>query len=116
MKVSYKWLQEYIEDKLPEPKVVADALTMHSFEIEEIVDKDGDSIIDVKILPNRAHDCLSHYGIASEVCSVLNLKRKDLLPKENISVTDKISLNISTKHCSRQIFVLVNGVKENESP
>ncbi|HRH26697.1 MAG TPA: phenylalanine--tRNA ligase subunit beta [Parcubacteria group bacterium] len=116
MKVSYKWLQEYIEDKLPEPKVVADALTMHSFEIEEIVEKDGDSIIDVKILPNRAHDCLSHYGIASEICSVLNLKRKDLLTEENIPITDKISLNISTKNCSRQIFILVNDVKVNESP
>lgn len=116
MKVSYNWLQEYIEDKLPEPKVVADALTMHSFEIEEIVEKNGDSIIDVKILPNRAHDCLSHYGIASEVCSVLNLKRKDLLKQEKISTTDKISLDISTKNCSRQIFVLVSGVKVNESP
>ena len=116
MKVSYNWLQEYIEDKLPSAKEVADALTMHSFEIEEIVEKEGDSIIDVKILPNRAHDCLSHYGIASEVCSVLDLKRTELLTQEKIQVTDKISLDISTKNCSRQIFVLVNNVEVKESP
>lgn len=116
MKVSYNWLQEYIEDKLPSAKEVADALTMHSFEIEEIVEKDGDSIIDVKILPNRAHDCLSHYGIASEICSVLDLKRKELLPRSAIEKTDKLSVDIDTKTCGRQIFVLVNNVEVKESP
>ncbi len=116
MKISYNWIQEYIEDKLPPAKEVAEALTMHSFEIEEILEKDGDSIIDVKILPNRAHDCLSHYGVASEVASVLNLKRKDLLEQVKPNPTDKIHLEINTKGCSRQIFVLVSGVKVSESP
>lgn len=116
MKISYNWIQQYIEDKLPPAKEVAEALTMHSFEIEEILEKDGDSIIDVKILPNRAHDCLSHYGVASEVASVLNLKRKDLMEQVKPNPTDKIHLEINTKGCSRQIFVLVSGVKVSESP
>lgn len=116
MKISYNWIQQYIEDKLPPAKEVAEALTMHSFEIEEILEKDGDSIIDVKILPNRAHDCLSHYGVASEVASVLNLKRKDLIEQVKPNPTDKIHLEINTKGCSRQIFVLVSGVKVSESP
>ncbi|KND50206.1 MAG: phenylalanyl-tRNA synthetase beta chain [Parcubacteria bacterium C7867-003] len=116
MKVSYKWLQEYIEDKLPAVEAVVEALTMHSFEIEGVEEHGDDKILDVKILPNRAHDCLSHYGVASEVASVLNLKRKELLPKVSLPVTDKISLNINTKSCSRQMFVLVTGVKVTESP
>jgi phenylalanyl-tRNA synthetase beta chain len=116
MKISYNWIQEYIEDKLPAVETVVEALTMHSFEIEGVEDHGNDKILDVKILPNRAHDCLSHYGVASEVASVLNLKRKELLPKANIPVTDQISLNINTKSCSRQMFVLVTGVKVSESP
>ena len=116
MKISYNWLQEYIEDKLPAVEAVVEALTMHSFEIEGVEEHGDDKIMDVKILPNRAHDCLSHYGVASEVASVLNLKRKELLPKVSLPVTDKINLNISTKSCSRQMFVLVTGVKVTESP
>ncbi len=116
MKISYNWLQEYIEDKLPAVETVVEALTMHSFEIEGVEEHGDDKIMDVKILPNRAHDCLSHYGVASEVASVLNLKRKELLPKVSLPVTDKINLNISTKSCSRQMFVLVTGVKVTESP
>jgi phenylalanyl-tRNA synthetase beta chain len=116
MKISYNWIQEYIEDKLPAVETVVEALTMHSFEIEGVEDHGNDKILDVKILPNRAHDCLSHYGVASEVASVLNLKRKELLPKANIPVTDQISLNINTKSCSRQMFVLVTGIKVSESP
>lgn len=116
MKVSYNWLQEYIDNNLPEVTEVARALTMHSFEIEGVEDFDSDKVIDVKVLPNRAHDCLSHYGIASELSSVLNLKRKELLPQVSLEKTDKINLNISTKSCSRQMMVLVTGVKPTESP
>lgn len=116
MKISYNWIQEYIEETLPPVETVVEALTMHSFEIEGVEEHGDDKIMDVKILPNRAHDCLSHYGVSSEVASVLNLKRKELLPKITIPTTDKISLNINTKGCSRQMFVLVNGVKVTESP
>lgn len=60
MKVSYKWLQEYIEDEMPAVETVVDALTMHSFEMEGVEDMGGDKVLDVKVLPNRSHDCLSH--------------------------------------------------------
>ncbi len=116
MKISYNWIQEYIEDKLPSVETVVEALTMHSFEIEGVENHGEDKILDVKILPNRAHDCLSHFGVASEVASVLNLKRKDLLPQVTLPTTDKLSVNINTKSCSRQMFVLVTGVKVTESP
>jgi phenylalanyl-tRNA synthetase beta chain len=116
MKVSYNWLQEYIDDKLPEASTVAEALTMHSFEIEGMENEGDDKVIDVKVLPNRAHDCLSHYGVASEVASVLKLKRKELLPKVEIPRTDKIMLFVNTKTCSRQQMILIKGVKVAESP
>lgn len=123
MKVSYKWLQDYIEESLPPVEEVVEALTMHSFEIEGVEDlpaqagKDGDSILDVKVLPNRAHDCLSHYGIASEICSVMNLKRKELLPKAEFAKTDKIkSLSLDTKLSNRALMVYISNLSVGESP
>jgi len=116
MKVSYKWLQEYIEETLPPVEKVADALTMHSFEIEGIESCGDDNILDVKILPNRSHDCLSHYGIASEIASVLNFKRKELLPVFEIPRTSNIKVSIDTKLCTRAVFVHIEGLKIGESP
>ena len=46
---------------------------MHAFEIEEIVEVAGDMVLDVKVLPNRAHDCLSHYGLAKEVSTICGI-------------------------------------------
>ena len=69
MKVSLKWLQTYFDAPLPPAEQIADALTFHAFEIEEI---QGD-MLDVKVLPNRAADCLSHRGIAKELSAILDI-------------------------------------------
>ncbi len=116
MKVSYKWLQEYIEEELPPVSKTVDALTMHSFEIEGVEEIEGDSILDVKILPNRSHDCLSHYGIASELASVMGLTRKELLPPVAVPDIEKIKINIETNACSRAMMVLIKDLKIGESP
>lgn len=116
MKVSYKWLQEYIEDEMPTVETVVDALTMHSFEIEGVEDMGDDKVLDVKVLPNRSHDCLSHYGIASEIASVCGLKRKELLPMVEIPKTEEIKLSINTKNCDRQVMILIKDVKVSDSP
>ena len=72
MKVPYTWLQSYFETPLPSIEKLADAFTFHSFEIEGI---EGD-VIDVKILPDRAHYCLSQKGIALEASVLLGIPRK----------------------------------------
>lgn len=116
MKVSYNWLQDFIKDKLPTVEHVVEALTMQSFEIEGVEEAAEDKILDVKVLPNRSHDCLSHYGIASELCAVLNLKRKELIAPVSIPVTDKIKLSLDTKFATRAMMVLVTGVTATDSP
>ncbi|KND48196.1 MAG: phenylalanyl-tRNA synthetase beta chain [Parcubacteria bacterium C7867-006] len=116
MKVSYKWLQEYIENELPPVERVVEALTMHSFEIEGVEDFGDDKILDVKVLPNRTHDCLSHYGIASEIASVCDLKRKPLLSKQDFPKTEDIKLSINTKLCVRAVMILIKDVEVDESP
>ena len=85
MKISYNWLQSFFDPpshkasegqgkKLPKPEKLADLLTMHSFEVEEVGKRGDDYILDIDILPNRAHDCLSHLGVARECAALLKLK------------------------------------------
>jgi len=73
MRVSYDWFQSLIGKKIPEPAKLADLLTMHSFETELVGKKGKDYLLDVDILPNRAHDCLSHIGVAKEIAALLKI-------------------------------------------
>lgn len=69
---SYNWLQEYIGKKLPEVKKLADILTLHSFEVESVTKAATDYILEIDVLPNRAHDALGHIGMAREIAALLN--------------------------------------------
>ncbi len=119
MIVSYKLLQAYFLKKLPKPEVIADALTFHAFEIEGMEIKGDDTAIDVKVLPNRAHDCLSHHGIAREVAAVLDIPIEKLpspkWPKAS-PVASKLSVTVSDKRALRYIGLVIDGVKVGESP
>src|SRR3989344_4138738 len=69
MKISRNWLQTFFKDPLPEAQALADALTFHVFEVESV----ENDVLDVKVTPNRGHDCLSHRGIAKELSAILKL-------------------------------------------
>ena len=64
MLISKKWLQSYFVQELPSAQEIADILMMHSFEIEGVSQVSDDWVIDIDVLPNRAHDCLCHQGVA----------------------------------------------------
>ncbi len=119
MIISYKLLQLYFDKKLPKPEVVADALTFHAFEIESIEQKSGDTLIDVKVLPNRAHDCLSHRGVAGEVSAILNIPLKKL-PAPKLGKASKtapaLRVEIKDKRCTRYLGLIIDGVKVTPSP
>jgi phenylalanyl-tRNA synthetase beta chain len=74
MLFSYNWLKEYIQGEMPSPEKLEELLTMHSFEIEEVKRKGSDYIFDIDVLPNRAHDALSHTGMAREICAITGKK------------------------------------------
>lgn len=121
MKISYNWLQDYFEEKLPEPERVGSLLTMHSFEIDSISSFEGDTIYDIKVLPDRAHDCMSHYGIARELGILLPLAPKLLeleLKGESDFETEKIvHVHIeNTEKCRRAMKRVVRGIKVAPSP
>jgi phenylalanyl-tRNA synthetase beta chain len=81
MKVSRAWLQTYFDKPIPPANKLAELFTFHSFEVEGVEKMAfDDTVLDVKILPDRAHYCLSHRGVAEEisVLTKLSLKKADL--------------------------------------
>src|SRR3989344_3893237 len=117
MKISREWLQTFFEKPMPEAQALADALTFHAFEIESI----ENDVLDVKVTPNRGHDCLSHRGIAKELSAILHLKLvpypygiKDttLEPK-----TDALKVSVENAQlCPRFSAAVIKGVKVGPSP
>ncbi|HUY05386.1 MAG TPA: phenylalanine--tRNA ligase subunit beta [Candidatus Paceibacterota bacterium] len=116
MKVSLTWLQKYFDTPLPGADAIADAFTFHAFEIEEMK---GD-LMDVKVLPNRAADCLSHRGIAKELSAILDVPLKHDPLRDPLSAfpqADALTVEIEDpKKCSRYMGALVKGVSVGPSP
>ncbi len=120
MKVSRAWLQTYFTEELPSAEEIADVLTYHAFEIEEIQTVGNDSVIDVKVLPDRAPDCLSHRGIARELATLLSLRLKRDPLREALPSWDTIpsfTIDLSeTTHTTRYMAALIRGVSIKPSP
>ncbi|MFQ5661658.1 MAG: hypothetical protein ACE5F2_00165 [Candidatus Paceibacteria bacterium] len=81
MQASYKKLQEYFDEKLPEPGKLAELLTFHSYEVENIAEKDGDYIFDIDVLPNRQGDSSDEAGVAREISAILDISLGSKAPK-----------------------------------
>lgn len=123
MKISYNWLQSFSQKKLPSPEKLADLLTMHSFESEVSGKLGSDIILDIEVLPNRAHDCLSHQGIAREIAVILKypFKQTDYGRKIKESSKEKASqfvkIEVKDKQlCPRYTARVINNVKVSSSP
>ncbi|MBP6949200.1 MAG: C40 family peptidase [Candidatus Pacebacteria bacterium] len=122
MKFSKNWLQDYIDETLPSNEVIADTLNKKAFEVEEVITLDDDTVFDIKILPNRAHDALGHHGMAYELCSCFGFTFKpDIRDKENDTFLNKhiptVVINIENeKACTRFMSVQIDGVTVGESP
>ena len=116
MKISYNWLQNYFEEKLPSPLDVAQGIIFHSFEVEEVEKVGDDTVFDIKILPDRAHDCLSHWGIAKEVSMIFNLPIKDIKYEVPKSHPTKLIKRIETPLCRRYMGRVIRNIKIGPSP
>lgn len=127
MLISYKWLQTYFEEKLPEAEKIAELLNFHAFEVEGIKAWDTDEILDVKVLADRACYALSHRGVAGEIAATLNLKLKRGVNKENVGgvlLTPRFNKILKIPEieikkpalCARYIGWRVEGVEIGKSP
>jgi len=118
MKISYNWLKSYIPE-VPSPEKIANAFIYHLCEVESLEKMpDGDVIFDIKILPNRAHDLLSHQGVARELASLLNIKFVDQTPLYKILKAQSTDLKIEIKSdaCRRYMGRIVRNIKIGPSP
>ncbi|MCF7835816.1 MAG: phenylalanine--tRNA ligase subunit beta [Candidatus Marinimicrobia bacterium] len=121
MKFSYEWLQSYFDEELPEPKKLADLLSLHSFEVEDVKKIENDTILDLDILPNRVADCSSHLGIAREISAILNyelrIKNYELGNDSELKTKDFVEIKVQDeKLCPRYMATLIKGVSIGESP
>lgn len=122
MKISYNWLQDYFVDILPVPEKLAELFTVHLCEVEDVEEKNGDTIFDLKILPDRAHYLLSHLGVAREVSVLTGTALKPqtgILPKHNTISEDLTGIKIDIKDtvlCRRYIAQTLTGLKVQASP
>ena len=120
MKFSYDWLKELSGTKIKSDKL-AELLTLHSFEVKNIEKKMGDWILDIDVLPNRAHDCFSHMGVAREIAILSNSKlqipnhRQITNPK--LQTSDFVNVDVRNKNlCSRYTARAVTNIKVGPSP
>lgn len=121
MKFSKAWLQDYIVEALPSDAVIADTLNKKAFEVEEVISLDGDTVFDIKVLPNRAHDALGHHGMAYELCSCFGFTFKKNDHDKVLDFVDKHSEMVSVaiddeKACTRFMSMRIDGVTVGESP
>ncbi len=126
MKVSRQWLQNFFDAPLPDVVALSDALTFHAFEIDGTDEIGGsqtsarDQVLDVKVTPNRGHDCLSHRGIAKELSAILKLPLKNdpfALVFDISNTSNEITVKIEDSNlCKRYIAGYIKGVKVGPSP
>ncbi len=120
MKVSTLWLSKFFDAPLPNAELIANELTFHAFEIDGIEQKGGDFVLDVKVTPNRGHDCLSHRGIAKELSAILKLPlAHDPFAVQPVltPVAAEVAVTIEEPgQCSRYIAGHITGVKVGPSP
>ncbi len=120
---SYNWLKDYIKGKLPPAEKVVEALTMHSFEVEDFKKEKKDFVFDVDILPDRAHDCLCYAGLARELGASLKketvgydtLKKEKLIKEKGDLKPIKVEIK-KTSLVPRYSGLLIENIKVKESP
>ena len=121
MKISYDWLQSFFQKKLPNPEKLADLLTKHSFETEFVRQIGNDYLLDVDVLPNRAHDCLSHLGVAREIAAFTNSKfqipNSKKIQNSKFKIQNFLKVKVEDKKdCPRYTARGVIDVKVDSSP
>ncbi len=121
MKFSKSWLQDYIVEKLPEDGVIADTLNKKAFEVEEVITLSNDTVFDIKVLPNRAHDALGHHGMAYELCSCFGFTFKKDPRNKVLEFTDKHIASPAVviddeKSCTRFLSMRIDNVTVGDSP
>ncbi len=117
MKVYTEILKQFVPD-LPDTKTLQAVLTSHAFEVEEVVPQEVGDVIDLKVLPDRAHDALSHRGIAREIAthtekSFFALPSSELTPDNAVA---SVSVKVESDLCARYMALRIEHIQVSQSP
>jgi phenylalanyl-tRNA synthetase beta chain len=118
MLISYNWLRELTGTKLA-PEDVRERLTNVGLTIDAVEARGDDQVLDVEVPSNRG-DCLSHVGIARELCAIersqiSNLKSE--IKNAQGKTSDFTSVDILDPDlCPRYAARIVRGVRIAPSP
>jgi phenylalanyl-tRNA synthetase beta chain len=117
MRISYDWLREYVDTKI-RTENISSVLTMAGHEVVAVEEKDGDSILEIEVTPNRA-DCLSYIGLAREVSAATNKRLKlplvDIKTKKTIQNAIKVTIEDKSA-CPRYSARIIKNVSVGPSP
>ena len=118
MIISRAWLQKYFDAELPSAETMAELFTFHAFEVEDVKTTDTDAIIDLKVLPDRAHYALCHRGIARELSAIGNFSLKKTVEKSvPVSEVPELQIAVYVSHfCRRYVGRRVENVTVTDSP
>jgi phenylalanyl-tRNA synthetase beta chain len=119
MKVVHSWLKEYVGEALPDAQKVEDLLNFHAFEVDGVEEVEGETVVDVDVLPNRSSDCLCHRGIARELATILDtqMQTDPLTESVDFKSTNAVSVSIeNTEACPRFTASLITDIEVKESP
>ncbi|MFA4842852.1 MAG: phenylalanine--tRNA ligase subunit beta [Candidatus Omnitrophota bacterium] len=118
MKVTYSWLQDFVDIKIP-AMALADKLTMAGLEVTAIEEKEADFVFEIEVTPNRP-DALSVFGIAREIAAITGRKLKPSSAKDAQRITrnaQPIAIKIEDKKdCPLYTAKIIRGVKVGPSP
>ncbi len=118
MLVPLEWIQQYVAVPA-DTKEIAHRLTMGGLEVEETLDSEIGSVLDVYITPNRG-DCLSMLGVAREIAALYDLPLTPPSPPESQQggeTATRTSVQIEAPDlCPRYAARLIRGVKIGDSP
>jgi phenylalanyl-tRNA synthetase beta chain len=79
MKLSPKWLREFVDPKVDDLRLAQD-LTSVGIAVEGISGSGEDTVFEMEIGTNRP-DAMNHYGVAREASVIYNLPLKPIVPK-----------------------------------
>ena len=120
MRFSYNWLQEYFDSPLPPAPKLAELLTMHAFEVEEVRRAGKDALLSVDVLPNRISDAAQYDGMAQEIAAILGKRaRMPMLRPKTVAkkTAARIRVRVDARDaCSRYAVRIIEGVRVHTSP
>jgi phenylalanyl-tRNA synthetase beta chain len=118
MKVSLKWLKEYVDVKLTLSSLIK-KLDMIGLVVDDWQKKDGDIILDIETHANRP-DTLGHLGMARELAVSLGLPLKEknwALTSTDQRTSELIDVQIWDEDlCHRYCGAVVKNIKVGPSP